>query len=152
MSQSTIAIESPLTDDARVLIAGSDKAMRAVFSEDECFTFSPEELDKPSIAFFVARQNGVAKGCVALVSNAKYGEVKRLFVPDSARGLGIAKSLMTHLESHARSNKIDKINLETGPQLAAAVSLYTALGYATCPAFGNYKTISASLFMEKSLS
>lgn len=151
MIQTTVAIESPLTDDARALIAGSEVAMRTVFSEDECFTFSPEELDKSNIAFFVARQNAAAMGCVALVSNAEYGEVKRLFVPDRARGLGIAKTLMTHLESHACSDELPKINLETGPQLTAAVSLYTKLGYKTCAAFGNYKAIPASLFMEKPL-
>lgn len=125
--------------------------MRAVFTEEDCYTFSPEQLDKPNIAFFVARQEKQTVGCIALVKYQDYGEVKRLFVPKAARGLGVAKVLMSHLETHAQKANLPLIRLETGAELAAAVALYLKLGYKECGLFGDYSANPASLFMEKHL-
>ena len=123
--------------------------MRAVFTEKDCYTFSPEQLDKPNIAFFVARQDTKSVGCVALLKHHDYGEVKRLFVPKIARGLGIAETLMSHVESHAQTAGLRLIRLETGAKLTAAVALYQKLGYKECNPFGGYSSNPASLFMEK---
>lgn len=151
MTEITIALESPLTSAARDLIAGSEAAMRAVFAQEDCYTFSAEQLNEPNIAFFVARQDTTAVGCIALVKHPNYGEVKRLFVPKTARGLGIAEILMTNLENHAHKAKLPLIYLETGGELIAAVTLYTKLGYTECGPFGDYSLNPASLFMEKPL-
>ncbi len=126
--------------------------MRAVFTEEDCYTFSPEQLDKPNIAFFVARQTSKIVGCVALVKHQDYGEVKRLFVPKTARGLGVAETLMSRLEAHAQTANLPLIRLETGAELVAAVSLYEKLGYKKCNRFGDYAPNPASLFMEKHLA
>lgn len=147
----TIAPESPLTADGRRLIAGSEAALREVYTAEECFTFTAEELDRPEVDFLVARKDGVPVGCVAMVTCDSYAEVKRLFVPDSARGLGVAKALMDDLESRARARGIPRVRLESGPKLAAAVALYTARGYVECDRFGDYEDHPASLFMEKRL-
>ncbi|MCG7493853.1 GNAT family N-acetyltransferase [Thalassobius sp. Cn5-15] len=146
-----IAQESPLTDDGRALLAGSDAALRAVYSADECFTLDPEELMDDSITFLVARENGAALGCVALVDCGDYSEVKRLFVTPEARGKQLAKHLMDALESRAIALRHSAIKLETGDKLVAAVALYKRLGYAVCGPFGNYPEHPASLFMQKPL-
>ncbi len=150
-SNISISAENPLSEDGRRLIDGSEVALREVYSENECFTFTAEELDRPNITFLVARKGDTAVGCVALVACEGYAEVKRLYVPDEARGLGIGKALMDDLESRARAHGITLIRLETGPKLAAAFALYTVRGYTECPRFGSYQDHPASLFMEKRL-
>lgn len=147
----TIAQESPLTEDGRTLLAGSDAALRAVYSAEECFTLDPEELVDDAITFLVAREEGAALGCVALVDCGNYGEVKRLFVTPQARGKSLARLLMAELEARAAALGHQAVNLETGDKLEAAVALYKRLGYAVTGPFGDYSDHPASLFMGKAL-
>ncbi len=151
MTQIYVSQESPVTDDGHRLINGSEAALRAVYSADECFTFTADELLDDKVAFFVARKAGKAMGCVALVNEGAYGEVKRLYVPDHARGLGMAKILMAHLEAQAKAQGLQSVKLETGDKLAAAVTLYKSLGYTVCEKFGPYADDPVSLFMQKAL-
>ncbi len=147
-----IAIESPLSTEARSLIDGSEAALRAVYPPEDCFTFTAAELDSPKISFFVARREDQAPtGCVALCDYGTYGEIKRLYVPQSGRGLGTARALMAAAEAQAQSLGHTVMRLETGDKLAAAVALYTALGYQARGPFGDYPEHPASLFMEKPL-
>ena len=152
MTPPVISAESPLSEDGLRLIEGSEAALRAVYREDECFTFAAEELDQPAATFLVSRVDGTAVGCVAMVLNEGYTEVKRLYVTDAARGLGIAKALMDSLERRTIALGFRTVRLETGPKLVAAVALYRACGYVECARFGDYEDHPASLFMEKRLS
>ncbi|MEM7472456.1 MAG: GNAT family N-acetyltransferase [Pseudomonadota bacterium] len=147
----SINIEDPSTVDGRTLISGSEEALRAVYTADECFTFTAEELARPEISFFVARQQGAALGCVALCDYKSYGEVKRLYVPEAGRGKGTARALMDVLERTARDMGHSAVKLETGEKLESAVILYKKLGYTVCGPFGDYPDHPASLFMEKAL-
>jgi len=148
----TIAQDSPLSEDGRTLLAGSDTALRAVYSAEECFTLNPEELVADSITFLIAREEGVALGCVALVDCGSYGEVKRLFVTPQARGKSLSRLLMADLEARATALGHGAVNLETGDKLEAAVALYKKLGYRVCGPFGDYPDHPASLFMTKELT
>ncbi len=112
---------------------------------------SIDELCKPSIQFFVAENDGVPVGCIALADMDGYGEIKSLFVDDAARGLGVGKSLMDTLETHARENGIVNIKLETGDTLYAAQRLYARHGYTVCGPYGDYSEGPHSVFMEKTL-
>lgn len=147
----TIAQESPLTADGRSLIEGSETALRAVYTADECFSFTPEELDRHDTQFFVARNATQPVGCVALCNYSAYAEIKRLFVTPAARGTGTANQLMHHLEIQALQSGHTLICLETGPKLSAGVALYEKLGYQTRGPFGDYSVHPASLFMEKNI-
>lgn len=151
MNRVVITQESPITNEGRALIEGSEQALREAYSAEECFTFTADELAKDHIAFFVARKDQTPVGCVALVNEATYGEVKRLYVSQSARGLGVAKLLMQSLEDQALEHGQNIIKIETGDKLVAAVKLYQSLGYSQCQKFGDYPDHPASLFMEKSL-
>jgi putative acetyltransferase len=151
MTDIIVATESPVTKEGRALVDGSEAALRAVYTPDECFTFTAEELLDETISFYVARNDGEAVGCVALVNEDNYGEVKRLYVPHKARGLGIARILMARLEADAKANGYTSVKLETGEKLTAAVELYKSLGYTICGPFGEYEDHPASLFMEKAL-
>ncbi len=146
-----IRIDDPLSTDGRALIGESDLFIRAIFPPEECFTFSPDELSTPNTRFYIARDNTVPVGCVALVRYDAYSEVKRMFVADSAKGKGIGRKLMQRLEQDAKNTNVSLIRLETSEKLVAAVNLYQSLGYAKRGAYGDYPDCGVSLFMEKSL-
>jgi putative acetyltransferase len=146
-----IRTESPLSPDARALIDASQTALEAVYSADEIFTLDPEELAAPNAQFLVARVDGKAVGCIALVDNLRYGELKRLFVDAAARGLGLGQRLVAEAEAAARDVGLRVLRLETGPELVPAVKLYRSLGYRERGPFGDYADLPCSLFMEKRL-
>ena len=146
-----IAPESPVSDDGRKLIAGSEAALRDVYPPESCFSFTAEELLAPGSSFFVARRDGRPVGCVALVDCGVYGEIKRLFVLPGERRNGTARALMARLETAARQAGLPVVRLETGERLAAAVRLYERLRYRRCGSFGPYENHPDSLFMEKAL-
>ena len=146
-----IRTESPLSPDARALISESQAALEAVYAADEIFTMDPEELAAPNAQFLVARVDGRPVGCIALVDLLRYGELKRLFVSASARGMGLGRRLVEEAEAAARDIGLPLLRLETGPELAPAVTLYRTLGYADRGPFGDYADLPCSLFMEKRL-
>jgi putative acetyltransferase len=146
-----IRTESPLSPDARALIDASQSALEAVYAADEIFTLDPEELAAPNAQFLVARVDGKAVGCIALVDNLRYGELKRLFVDAAARGLGLGQRLVAAAEAAARDVGLKVLRLETGPELVPAVKLYRSLGYRERGPFGDYADLPCSLFMEKRL-
>ncbi|GAA0299737.1 GNAT family N-acetyltransferase [Rhodovulum strictum] len=145
----TIATESALSDSGRALIEASQAALLAVYPPEECFSYSAEELANSSTQFLVARRAGAPVGCVALVDQGQYGEIKRLYVDTAQRGQGIGRALMEDLEAAARDIGLGLLRLETGAALAAAVQLYRRMGYQDCAPFGGYPDISSNMFMEK---
>lgn len=146
-----IRTESPLNEDARALIEASQTEMEKVYPPEEIFSLGPEELAAPNTQFLVARLGDEAVGCVALVDMIRYGEIKRLFVSGSARGLGLGRALVRQAEEAARDIGLTVLRLETGPKLEAAVAMYKGLGYEERKPFGGYEDLPSSLFMEKSL-
>ena len=146
-----IRTETPLTSEARALIAASQTALEAVYAAEEIFSLDPEELAAPNAQFLVARVDGKAVGCIALVDMLRYGELKRLFVDAAARGLGLGQRLVAEAEAAARDVGLKVIRLETGPELVPAVRLYRSLGSSECGPFGDYADLPCCLFMEKRL-
>ena len=137
-------------DVERMLLAGEQFA-RSLYSEEECFLLDVSELDRPDVAVFVSRLDGVAVGMVAVVGSGDSPELKRLFVDDSARGRGLAAELLASAEAHARETGAQVIRLETGTLSTAAVALYEKHGYTHIPRFGEYVDSESSVCMEKSL-
>ncbi len=147
-----IAVEDPLTEDALKLIDGSEAALRAVYTPDECFAYSPKELAEPNVRFYLARDDqGAPMGCVAAADMGDYIEVKRLFVSPDAQGTGLGRALMAHLEAEAKAAGHSMVRLETGDLLVSACALYERIGYVRRGPFGDYEKAEASTFMEKAL-
>ena len=147
----TIAQESPLTPDAAMLLSGSEDALREAYDITECSSYDAAQLDHERVQFFVARLSGKPVGCVALCVEDGFAEIKRLFTLPEARGHGVAKALVAHLEGAARANGQPRILLESGAKLAAAVGLYEALGYVRRGPFADYAQGDTTVFMEKAL-
>lgn len=112
---------------------------------------SVAELSARHVTFFVASDGAVAVGCAALAVMGRYGEVKSLFVDPAARGRGVGRQLLAHLEAVARARPLTALRLETGTDLIPARALYETCGFLICAPFGSYPDSPASIFMEKRL-
>lgn len=78
-------------------------------------------------------------------------EIKRVFVRKEFRGQGISKLVMQQLEEKAREQGFDSLILETGKPLAAAIGLYSSLGYQVIDNYGQYKNLPMSVCMLKDI-
>ncbi|WP_430542543.1 GNAT family N-acetyltransferase [Streptomyces iconiensis] len=78
-------------------------------------------------------------------------EIKRMYVTPSARGQGLARSILAALEDSAREAGRIRAVLETGTPLPEALALYTSSGYVTTTAFGTYRGHPESRFFAKPL-
>lgn len=89
-----------------------------------------DELRPPTGSFLVATIAGerVACGVVKAIAPG-IGSIKRMWVADAARGLGLGARLLAALESQARELGITTLRLETNRTLVEAIRLYRRAGY-----------------------
>ncbi|QES06572.1 GNAT family N-acetyltransferase [Streptomyces venezuelae] len=78
-------------------------------------------------------------------------ELKRMYVIPEARGLGLARRILSALESDARAAGRTRMVLETGTAQPEAIALYTSSGYAPCAKFGHYRDYENSRCFAKPL-
>lgn len=154
MKMTMIIIETgnPKCENAARLLHESQALMESLFPSDENHYLSLDALSAPGIHFFVARKAGQVVGTGALAEKPGYGEVKSMFVAETARGQGVADAMMRHLEDHARALSLPMLRLETGNKLNSALRLYARHGFEICGPFGDYSENTTSLFMEKPLT
>jgi putative acetyltransferase len=151
-SEIAVRRADPRGQDVQRLLAASDAYSRALYPEHGRHPVDVEFLASPSVRFFVARLDGEAVGCVALViMDDNAAELKRMIVLPEARGRGIGSSLLSHAERAAVVEGTTLIRLETGPRSGEALNLYRHHGYRECGAFGSYKEGPHSFFLEKQL-
>jgi DNA-binding MarR family transcriptional regulator/GNAT superfamily N-acetyltransferase len=88
------------------------------------------ELTPPKGMFVIARLHGEPVGCSGLkLPRGKPAEVKRMWVAESARGLGIGRRLLGELERRAVAAGATSIRLETNRSLQEAIALYRSSGF-----------------------
>ncbi|MFN3304075.1 MAG: GNAT family N-acetyltransferase [Roseateles sp.] len=142
--------------DAQALMARSEALMSALYPS-ESNHFEPAEGLRPPHGVFWGLWLGEAlAGCGGVKFHAPagepaYGEIKRLFVLDSARGRGAAKQLMARLEAELLQRGLRLARLETGIHQPEALGLYRRLGYVERGPFGSYALDPLSVFFEKVL-
>ena len=64
-------------------------------------------------------------------------DIKRMWIAESARGLGLGRRLLEHLEGLAREHGSREARLETGDVLDEAIALYRSAGYREVPPFND---------------
>jgi putative acetyltransferase len=145
-----IGVEPPRQPELLELMRQGDEFTLALYPPESSHLLGVEELERPGVTVFVARDRGEALGMSALVDRGDgTAELKRMFVPPAARGLGIAGALLRAVEAFAADNGIGLIQLETGPLQAAALHVYERGGYTLIPNFGKYAGDPNSVCYEK---
>jgi GNAT superfamily N-acetyltransferase len=110
----------------------------------------PAELGPPGGGFWVGYEDGtpVCCGGVKRLPDG-VGEIKRMYVVPDARGRGVARRLLGHLEQAARDLGYTVVRLDTGSRQPAAQHIYTSAGYVQIGNF-NHNPVS-TYFGEKRL-
>ena len=146
-----VARTDPHHPQATALLKQSHALMQSLFPPEDNFYLDIDDLVAPNIHFYTARMGDDILGTGALMVKADYGEVKSMFVSESARGKGVAAALLRQIEDTARDEGLTMLKLETGNVLHAAHRLYARHGFTECGVFGDYVTAKSSIFMEKAL-
>jgi DNA-binding MarR family transcriptional regulator/GNAT superfamily N-acetyltransferase len=96
----------------------------------------PHELIPPAGSFLIAYLRGEAVGCGAVKHHpGAPSEIKRMWVAESTRGLGIGRRLLSQLEASAVNSGASHARLETNRALVEAIAMYRSAGYVEVPAF-----------------
>ncbi len=156
MTALTITRATAPTDAVRLLIGELDATLAAEYPPEQRHGLALDAIFAPHMRFFVASLNGAPVGCGGVALFDGFGEVKRMYVRDAARGKGVAQKVLARLEAEARAAGLPVLRLETGTAQHAAMRLYERAGFKVCDAFGDYLTkaaasITTSVFFEKSL-
>jgi len=89
-------------------------------------------------------------GCGAIKEYAEgVAEIKRMFV--RAGWCGIAKRILSELETLANELDFSECILETGLKQPEAIALYRKGGYETIPKYRQYSGVENSVCMKKSI-
>ncbi|MGN6227372.1 MAG: bifunctional helix-turn-helix transcriptional regulator/GNAT family N-acetyltransferase [Dyella sp.] len=142
MRASEVAIEpaDPTSSDARACFDAYFGELKTRFDTgfDPALTVSatPDELTPPAGVLLLARLEGRAVGCAALKAGPRgVGEIKRMWVDPSARGIGIAQRLLDAIEQQAVALGLRTLRLDTNRSLVEARALYLRNGYREIPAY-----------------
>lgn len=134
-----ISVERPDSSAARYCLERYFEELAARFEggfdPTRGISAEPAELTPPQGYFVLATLNDEPVGCGALKCHAAYGEIKRMWVASSTRGLGVGTRILARLEELARERRLPRLRLETNQALVEAQSLYRRNGYREVPAF-----------------
>ncbi len=136
------------------LVRHLDAEMRALYPAESNHLDSIDDL-AGSDAFVVGAFDFLQQvGCGAfkrMSDDSVYGEVKRVFVEPTYRGLGISRRILDALEEEMERQGLAVSRLEAGAAGAEALSLYARAGYHRRGPFGAYRDDPNSVFFEKAL-
>lgn len=149
----SIAIESPLQDDVRTLVAELNEALLALTPPEFCFHMTVEEMAGPDTTVFIARDGGQAVACGALKRHVDgIGEVKRMYTRPSHRGRKLGALIVERIEALACKEGLRQLVLETGDRHPAAWTVYERAGFRRCGPVLDYPDSKWSVFYEKKLA
>ena len=152
-----LVIESTSLDDPETqeLVLRLNGELAAVATEpgENHFTLDPADVVGDRGAMVRARLDGRLVGCGAVRRiEPTVGEIKRMFVDESARGNKIGAAILDQLELRAVRLGMTEVKLETGPRQVEALGLYERAGFERCELFGEYvHTPATSMCFRKLL-
>ena len=110
-----------------------------------------EEYGPPAGAFLLAREGGVALGCVGLRRTAEgAAEMKRLYAVPAARGRRVGRMLAESIVAAARDLGYASVVLDTLPTMKEAQALYASLGFRPTKAY-RFNPIEGTAYLELAL-
>ena len=145
--------------DAAALIAEVQAEYVVRYGGPDETPLEPGYFDPPAGSFFVgyAGAEPVATGAwrrrsdVEALGSSRTAEIKRMYVVPRARGRGLARAMLAHLERTAADAGAEVMVLETGIRQPEAIALYESAGYVPIPGFGFYKDAPLSRCMARSI-
>jgi putative acetyltransferase len=145
-----ITLEPPDQPEVIQLIADLDLYQDSLYPPESRYALDLASLKQANVRFVVAREaGGKAIGCGAIVLGDEFGELKRMYVAEQSRGKGVARAVLTLLESAAREAGCCVFVLESGPYQPEALAFYASSGYQRRGPFGGYADDPLSVFMQK---
>lgn len=151
-----IAVETPLQDEIRQLVAELNAYMIPLTPREFQFQLTVEQMAEPTVTLFVARdETGRAVGMGALKEHGEgLGEVKRMYTLPQVRGQRVGSAILKRIEEEAQARGVSRLVLETGeaPGFEPAWRVYERGGFNTCGAVLDYPDSGFSRFYEKKLA
>jgi len=132
----------PLHPDARhcvrAYVAELNRRSDSGYDPSKGVSAEPHELRPPAGVFLVASLHREPVACGAVKHHADApSEIKRMWVAESVRGLGLGRRLLARLETEAIRSGATAARLETNGALTEAIGLYRGAGYREVPAFND---------------
>jgi DNA-binding MarR family transcriptional regulator/GNAT superfamily N-acetyltransferase len=137
-----IRIVDPDRADARrclrAYFAELNRRSSSGFDPGKGTSAEPHELRAPAGAFLIAYLDDEPIGCGAVKHHPSGpSDIKRMWVAESARGLGIGRRLLAELERLARDRHAQATRLDTNKALFEAITMYRSAGYEEVPPFND---------------
>jgi DNA-binding MarR family transcriptional regulator/predicted GNAT family N-acyltransferase len=107
-----------------------DRRFESGFDPAASLSAEDGDLIPPRGAFLVAFMDGESVACGAVKStSAGIGSLKRMWVAQTVRGLGMGRRMLEALEAQARELGLTTLQLETNHTLQEAIGLYRSAGF-----------------------
>ena len=127
-----VTVEPPTSEAARFCLdsyfAELNRRFDAGFDPAVSVVADASELTEPNGVLLVARLRGEPVGNGALRFHGDWSEIKRMWIADDVRGLGVGRRILAELEARA-AERVRIIRLETNRALREAIGLYRSSGY-----------------------
>ena len=122
----------------RAYFAELDRRADTGFDPGSTLPADPEDFVAPRGSFLVAYRGDEPVGCGGVRHLAGgVSEIKRMWVAESVRGLGVGRRVLRELETRAREAGSSAVRLDTNETLVEAISMYRSAGYAEVPSFND---------------
>jgi GNAT superfamily N-acetyltransferase len=122
----------------RAYFSELDRRFELGFDPSRSISADDDELRPPAGLLVLVWLGERPVGCGALKFHAdEPAELKRMWVAESARGLGIGRRLLSELERLAATQGTRTVRLETNGTLTEAIALYRSAGYVEVRAFND---------------
>ncbi|MGA8847340.1 MAG: GNAT family N-acetyltransferase [Nocardioides sp.] len=132
--------------DAVRLVADVQAEYVERYGSQDDSPLDPTMFEPPVGSFYVGYLGAVAvvtgawrRSEVRVFGTDRTAEVKRMYVAPGARGRGLARQVLQHLEECAAAAGYEALVLETGVKQPEAIALYESSGYVRVPGFGYYR-------------
>ena len=150
MTVPTVGVEAPRQAEVLDLLRQSDAYSASLYPVEGRKPLDIAALGAPGAHFLVARLEGRAVGCCALIEQGDgTGELKRMIVDEGARQQGVGRALLVAIEAVAVRTGLHLIRMEVGARSTGAHVLYRRAGYRERGPFGTHRLSPHSIFLEK---
>jgi DNA-binding MarR family transcriptional regulator/GNAT superfamily N-acetyltransferase len=107
-------------------------------AEQASLAVEHDAVRPPRGEMLVAYLHGEPVGCGAVKHHGdEPSEIKRLWVGERVRGLGVGRRLLGELEARAAQHGASRVHLDTNRNLTEAIAMYRSSGYVDIPAFND---------------